>query len=71
MVSPETIENCKKTIEPIKESYFSAAYLKYLLDKPAKKKKQTRYDKANSLIANSDQSKQLDNNNEIIKGLLR
>ena len=39
MVAPETIENYKKTLEPIKNAFLNVQYIKYLLDKPNKKEK--------------------------------
>ena len=33
MVEPERLEQVKKTIEPIKNSYQTLSYIKYLLDK--------------------------------------
>ena len=43
MVEPERIEQLKITIEPIKTSYQTLSYIKYLLDKPTRKRKMTRY----------------------------
>lgn len=47
MVEPERIEQLKLTIEPIKTSYHTLTYIKYLLDKPSRKSKHTRYDGQN------------------------
>lgn len=45
MVTPEMIEQYKLTLQPIKDSFFTMQYVKYLLDKPNKKSKQNRYEK--------------------------
>ena len=45
MVTPEMIEQYKLTLQPIKDSYLTLQYVKYLLDKPNKKSKQGRYEK--------------------------
>ena len=47
MVSPEIIENAKQTIEPLKINWETLNYIMYLLNKPNKKKKESRYTKAN------------------------
>lgn len=47
MVEPERIEQLKLTIEPIKTSYHTLTYIKYLLDKPTRKSKHGRYDGQN------------------------
>ena len=43
IVSPEQIENIKKTIAPIADAFNFAAYIKYLLDMPQRKSKIPRY----------------------------
>lgn len=47
MVEPERVEQLKLTIEPIKNSYHTLTYIKYLLDKPSRKSKHKRYDGQN------------------------
>ena len=47
MVDPEQIKQLKKTIQPVENNYRTLSYIKYLLDKPAKKSKQCRYKKSN------------------------
>lgn len=47
MVEPERHKQLEKTIEPIRASYQTLSYIKYLLDKPAKKSKHAAYDKQN------------------------
>ena len=43
IVEPERIEQLKITIEPIRTSYHTLSYIKYLLDMPARKSKRARY----------------------------
>lgn len=43
MIDPERITNLKKTITPVENNYRSLLYIKYLLDKPSKKRKVSRY----------------------------
>lgn len=50
MIEPERVEQLKKTIEPIKNSYHTLSYIKYLLDKPTKKQKHKRYDIQNKKL---------------------
>lgn len=73
MVEPERLEQVQKTIEPIKNSYQTLSYIKYLLDMPANRKKQTRFKGQNKkLLAASKGSQSKDvigKNEEILKGL--
>ena len=73
MVEPERLEQVKITIEPIKTSYHTLSYIKYLLDKPARKSKHERYDKQNKKVLNSSKgyhSKDyIDKNSKILGGL--
>ncbi len=73
MVEPERLEQVKITIEPIKTSYHTLSYIKYLLDKPNRKSKQDRYDKQNRKILDSTKgyhSKDyIDKNSHILRGL--
>ena len=43
MVEPERLEQLKVTLQPIKDSYQTLSYIKYLLDKPQKAQKEPRY----------------------------
>lgn len=45
MVEPERVERYMKTLQPIKDSFLTVQYIKYLIDKPNKKEKQKKYDK--------------------------
>lgn len=45
MVEPERQKELEKTIEPIKASYQTLSYIKYLLDKPTRKNKHESYDR--------------------------
>ena len=54
LVSPEALENLKKQIEPIKTNFRTISYIIYLLNKPVKKGKQSRYQNQNKkLLENS------------------
>lgn len=53
MVEPERIEQLKITIEPIRNSYHTLSYIKYLLDKPTRKSKHKRYDGQSRTILKS------------------
>lgn len=54
LVSPEALENLKKQIEPIKTNFRTISYIIYLLNKPAKKGKQNRYqNQSKKLLENS------------------
>ena len=70
MVSPETIDRIKGTLEPIKDQYFSVLYMKYLLDKPAKKSKQSRYEKSTKNVDKNRYKEQIAKDSELIGGLL-
>jgi hypothetical protein len=73
MVEPERIEQLKITIEPIKTSYHTLSYIKYLLDKPTRKSKHSRYDSQNRKILSSTKGYQsgdyIDKNSQILRGL--
>ena len=45
MVEPERVEKYMKTLQPIKDSFLTVQYIKYLIDKPNKKSKQKKYDR--------------------------
>lgn len=45
LVSPEQLENIKKTVEPLKQNYARISYIMYLLNMPAKNKKKNKYAK--------------------------
>lgn len=73
MVEPERIEQLKITIEPIKTSYHTLSYIKYLLDKPARKSKHARYDSQSKKVLKSSKGYQRDDyvnrNTQILRGL--
>lgn len=73
MVEPERKEQLEKTIEPIKNSFQTLSYIKYLLDKPARKHKEPRYKRANKKLLELSQGKHandiLKNNQDIINSL--
>jgi len=73
MVEPERLEQVKKTIEPIKNSYQTLCYIKYLLDMPARKNKRSRFSKQNKKLLNDSRGSHskdvIDRNDQILKGL--
>jgi hypothetical protein len=73
MVEPERIEQLKLTIEPIRVSYHTLSYIKYLLDKPARRGKQGRYDGSKKKVLASSKgyhsSDYINRNDAILKGL--
>jgi hypothetical protein len=50
MVEPERQKQLEATIEPIKNSYQTLSYIKYLLDKPNRKEKEARYKRMNKKL---------------------
>ena len=73
MVEPERIEQLKLTIEPIRASYHTLSYVKYLLDKPTRKSKHRRYDESKKKVLNSSRGYQssdyINRNDKILKEL--
>lgn len=73
MVEPERIEQLKLTIEPIKTSYHTLTYIKYLLDKPTRKYKHKRYEGQNRKSLQSSKgyhsSNYIDRNKKILDTL--
>ena len=58
LVSPETLENLKKQIQPIKNNYETISYIMYLLNMPAKKGKKKRYEGQNKKLLSHSKSLQ-------------
>lgn len=50
MVEPERLTQLEATIAPIKNSYQTLSYIKYLLDQPVRKEKEPRYRKMNKKL---------------------
>lgn len=50
LVSPDTLKNLEKQIEPIKTNFRTISYIIFLLNKPTKKSKHERYRKQNKKI---------------------
>ena len=73
MVEPERLEQVKKTIEPIKNSYQTLSYIKYLLDMPARKTKRSRFARQNKKLLNASKGSQskdvIERNDKILRGL--
>lgn len=73
MVSPETIDNLKKFIEPLKQNYLTLSYVAFLLDQPRRTHKIEGYKKRNKkqLILSQNHTKDaiIGENNAILKEL--
>lgn len=73
MVEPERLEQLKKTIEPVENNYRTLGYIKYLLNKPTKKKKLNRYNGANKKLLEISKGRTqqdlVNQNNDIIQNL--
>lgn len=50
MYEPERLEQLKATIAPVKSSFETLNYIRYLLDKPTRKSKHTRYNRQNKKL---------------------
>ena len=57
MFEPERLDNLKATILPVKNSYETLNYIRYLLDMPARKEKQGKYNKQQKKLLTSVKSK--------------
>lgn len=72
-VDPDMIDNIKKTVEPVKMSFQTVSYMKYLLDLPKRKSKIKKFEKQNKKLLNrfnrEEEKRKIDINNEIIKDL--
>lgn len=72
-VDPVMIENMKKTIEPIKKSFQTTSYIKYLLDLPKRKSKIKKFEKQNKKLLNKfnkeEEKKNISLNDKIIKDI--
>ena len=74
MTDVNFVENLKQQIAPIKQNYERLMYIKYLLDKPAKKDKVAAYkrrlmNEMKKLEARNSTEAVLDENEKVIKGL--
>ena len=73
MIEPERLEQLKATIAPVKNSFDTLTYIKYLLDKPTRKTKHQQYNKLNKkVIANTQHVNKdavIQNNTKIINNL--
>ena len=74
MIEPERLDQLKKTVEPVWNSYQTLSYIKYLLDKPARKSKEGRYVGMNKqLLANAGDrtgNNIISSNNKILSSLI-
>lgn len=75
MVEPERLTQLQATIEPVKNSYHTLSYIKYLLDRPTRKSKQPRYNNQNKKIISQTKGYHkedvVENNNKILNTLKR
>lgn len=69
MVEPERVEQYMKTLQPIKDSFLTLQYVKYLLDKPNKKSKQKRYENVTKNIDKNKYSNIPLKNSQMLKDL--
>lgn len=53
MIEPERLEQLKATIAPVKQSFDTLTYIKYLLDKPTRKSKEQGYNRMNKKVIDS------------------
>ena len=67
MVEPERVDQFMKTMQPIKDSFLTMQYVKYLLDKPNKKEKLNRYEKQTKNINKDKYSKIPENNAKMLQ----
>lgn len=73
MVEPERQKQLELTIAPIRNSYQTLSYIKYLLDKPTRKEKEPRYKRMNKKLLEISKGKHssdiLSENEKILKDL--
>lgn len=73
MIEPERLEQLKSTIAPVKQSFDTLNYIKYLLDKPTRSAKHKRYDGHNKKVIEATKDATMDKvvarNNEVIGNL--
>ena len=73
MIEPERLEQLKMTIAPVKNSFDTLVYIKYLLDMPTRKSKHTKYNHTNKKIIEDtkhvSKDKVIQKNSEVIASL--
>lgn len=73
MVEPERQKELEKTIQPIRNSYQTLSYIKYLLDKPTRKEKEAKFKKLNKKLLEQTKGYQdtdvINANNDILSTL--
>lgn len=72
MVSPDRLKSVEDTLAPIKQSYETLRYIKYLLDMPNKKEKKKKYERQaakaiNNLNDSVKKEAVLEKNNESLQ----
>ena len=50
MVEPERLTELEKTIQPVKNNYQTLSYIKYLLDMPTRREKETMHKRMNKKL---------------------
>lgn len=73
MIEPERLDQIKATILPVKQSFDTLTYIKYLLDKPTRAAKHKGYNNRNKKVLkqveNVTQGKVIERNKEVINNL--
>lgn len=73
MCDPQRLEQLRATILPVKNSYDTLNYIRYLLDKPTRKSKHRAYDRQNKDLLSASKGKTsrdvIENNDSIIRNL--
>ena len=73
MTDPKILESFNKTIEPIKTSYSTLLYIKYLLDKPTKRDKHKKFERQNLKVLKDSKGYQdkdyIEKNDKILEDL--
>lgn len=73
IIEPERLEQLRATIQPVKNSYDTLTYINYLLNKPTRKSKHTKYNRQYAKIkkatAHVSAEVTTDSNERIINGL--
>lgn len=72
-VDPVVIDNMKKTIEPVKMSFQTVSYIKYLLDLPRRKSKVKKFEKQNKKLLSKfnkeDEVKKIRDNDKVVSNV--
>ena len=73
MISPEQLDNMKAMVAPLKENYLRLSYVRYLLNRPVKKKKHAVYANQNKNVIKATKGHTAEDvlaeNNKILENL--